>query len=135
MWRRHWKCSVNMEAIVNGVLSILENDPTLGIIVLGALGFGGYKWLDKRKPANGKGLNGDAKQIYKKLEMMSTDSAKRGEDSEDRHRVLAERVEVIAGHQTTIFSKMDEFKDKLHSVKTDVAVLAERSKNRSHSDD
>jgi flagellar biosynthesis component FlhA len=125
-----------MEALVNGVLSILENDPTLGIIVLSALGFGGYKWLDKRKPANGgKGLNGDAKQIYEKLERMSTDSAKRGEDSEDRHRVLAERVEVIAGHQTTVFSKMDEFKDKLHGVRTAVAVLAERSKNRRHSDD
>ena len=125
-----------MDALVEGVLSILATDPTLGILVLGALAFGGYKWLDKRKPDNGgKGLNGDAKQIYKKLEMMSTDSAKRGEDSEDRHRVLAERVEVIAGHQTTVFSKMDEFKDKLHGVRTDVAVLAERSKHRRHSDD
>ena len=125
-----------MDALVEGVLSILATDPTLGVIVLGALGFGGYKWLDKRKPENGgKGLNGEAKQIYDKLERMSSDSRKRGEDSEDRHRVLAERVEVIAGHQTTVFSKMDEFKDKLHSVKTDVAVLAERSKNRRHSDD
>jgi hypothetical protein len=125
-----------MEALVNGVLSILATDPTLGIIVLGAMGFGGYKWLDKRKPDNGgKGLNGDAKQIYDKLDRMSTDSRKRGEDSEDRHRVLAERVEVMAGHQTTIFNKMDQFKDRLLSVKTDVAVLAERSKNRRQSDD
>jgi hypothetical protein len=125
-----------MDALVEGVLSILATDPTLGIIVLGAMGFGAWKWLDKRKPDNGgKGLNGDAKQIYEKLERMSTDSRKRGEDSEDRHRVLAERVEVIAGHQTTVFSKMDEFKDKLHGVRTAVAVLAERSKNRSHSDD
>ena len=124
-----------MDALVEGVLSILATDPTLGILVLGALAFGGYKWLDKRKPANGKGLNGDAKQIYKKLERMSTDSKKRGEDSEDRHKVLAERVEVMAGHQTTIFSKMDEFKDKLHGVRTTIAVLAERSKNRRHSDD
>ena len=124
-----------MDALVEGVLSILATDPTLGILVLGALAFGGYKWLDKRQPEKGgKGLNGEAKQIYDNLERMRSDSRKRGEDSEDRHRVLAERVEVIAGHQTTVFSKMDEFKDKLHGVRTDVAVLAERSKNRRHSD-
>jgi hypothetical protein len=124
-----------MEALVEGVLSILATDPTLGVIVLGALGFGGYKWLDKRKPENGgKGLNGEAKQIYDKLERMSSDSRKRGEDSEDRHRVLAERVEVIAGHQTTVFNKLDAYNDKLLSVRTDVAVLAERSKNRRQSD-
>jgi len=85
-----------MEALVEGVLSILATDPTLGVIVLGALGFGGYKWLDKRKPDNGgKGLNGEAKQIYDKL---------------------------------------DAYNDKLLSVRTDVAVLAERSKNRRQSD-
>ena len=75
-----------------------------------------------------KGMNGGEIRIYKKLDEMSAESLKGRTDSEHRHGVISERMEVVAGQQTTLFGKMDVLKDELHFVKTDVAVLSERSK-------
>jgi hypothetical protein len=122
-----------METFVNGFLAIVAEYPFGAGILLTAGGYGVYRW---RKPTveGTEGMNGGAKRIYAKLDKMSAASESRAGASEERHNMLAERVEVVAGHTNKIYSKLDDMKDELHIVQTEVAVLSDRSSNRRASD-
>ena len=116
-----------MEPLISGFLAIIAEYPFGAGLLIATSGYGVYRW--KRPELGGtKGMNGGEIRIYKKLDEMSAESLKGRTDSEQRHGVISERMEVVAGHQTTLFGKMDVLKDELHFVKTDVAVLSERSK-------